>query len=357
MRNRNLAILAAIAAAVVGGLAVYLRAPPKQQATYFVFGSTTTVELRGADDSNGRAALDAIGQLLQRNQREWHPWEISDLMRLNAALARGESYRVPNGLAELIRRAQRAFVDSDHLFNPAVGALIGLWGFHTSEFPLVTPPPMRPTIDSLLAANPRMDDIVVDVDGTVSSRNRAVELDLNGLAEGFAAEQISQLLAQRGIGNSLINLGGDVLARGDAGGRPWRVAISTPQHNVLATAELTGHEALFSSGDYNKFREIEGQRWGHVLDPRNGEPTHGVAAASVIHADAIVADVAATTLMIAGSKDFVRIAQGLGIRCALLMTEDGVLWITPAMRARLRFEVTPPRIEIADVPGSTCAGP
>jgi len=197
----------------------------------------------------------------------------------------------------------------------------------------------------------------MDADGNVSSRNRAVELDLNGLAEGYAAEQIVTLLQQRGIGNALIDVGGDVLALGSAQGRPWRVAISTPQHSVLAVAELSGHEALFSSGDYNKFREVAGQRWGHVLDPRTGQPTHGVAAASVIHPDAVNADVASTSLMVAGVAGFSAITRSLGVHCALILTDDGVLWITPAMRARLHFDAPPIRIEEAGDPAPGCATP
>jgi thiamine biosynthesis lipoprotein len=313
------------------------------------------VELRGVDAARAAPVLAEIGGLLQQDQREWHPWEISDLMRLNAALAQGGSYRAPPGLAGLIRRSQEAYRRSEGLFDPAMGALIGLWGFHTSDYPIVAPVPDPAQVSALVAARPGMDDVDVAADGTVSARRRGVELDLNGLAEGYAAEQIATLLAQRGLGDALINVGGDVLALGRADTRPWRVGIEGPDHHVLASAELSGHEALFSSGDYNKYREVRGQRWGHILDPRTGEPERGSAAVSVIHPDAVVADTVSTTLMIAGKNDFVRIARAMGVSCALLLTDDGELYITPAMQARLVFPDPPRRLVVTESLGGTCA--
>ena len=356
--RRNLAALALLALALaVGAIALLLwrRPPPAQHAEYLIFGSTTTVELRQMDAEHATPVLAAIGQLLQQDQREWHPWEISDLMRLNAALAQGGSYRAPPGLAGLIRRSQEAFRSSDGLFDPALGALIGLWGFHTSEYPIAAPMPDPAQVQALLANRPGMDDIDVATDGTVSAHRSGIELDLNGLAEGYASEQIATLLQERHVDNALINLGGDVLALGHADERPWRVGIEAPDHRVLASADLSGHEALFSSGDYNKYREVSGQRWGHILDPRTGEPVHGSAATSVIHPDAVVADAAATALMIAGPKDFARIARSMGVSCALLLTDSGELIITPAMRRRLQFPDPPQHLMLSADLGADCA--
>ena len=83
-----------------------------------------------------------------------------------------------------------------------------------------------------------MDDLDIGEDGTVRSRNRDIQIDLNGLAEGYAAEQIADVLRQHGIADALINVGGDVLALGRASDRPWRVGISSPQHEALAGAQL-----------------------------------------------------------------------------------------------------------------------
>lgn len=358
-RRREWLALAALAA--VAAFALYRHwhetaAPEPHRASFVIFGGLAEIEIRGAEPARAQAAFDAIGAQLQRDQRAWHPWETSDLLRLNAAIAQGAPYQASPELAGLLRRAQQGFTLSEGLFNAAIGKLVGLWGFHTSDYPIAAPPPPQANIDALLATQPRMDDLTIADDGTVVSRNRDIQIDLNGLAEGYAAEQIAGLLKQQGITDALINVGGDVLALGRAGDRPWRVGISSPQHETLAGAQLQGHEALFSSGNYNKFREVEGRRWGHVLDPRSGRPALGVAAVSLIHGDAVVADVASTTLMIAGPSELVRLSRVMGIRCVVLVEDDGTVWMSPAMRKRLQFVVPPLQLRITEDLGDDCAG-
>lgn len=349
----------ALAAVALLAAAAWLYGRPRtdvRKASFVIFGGLTDVELRGVPAQTAATAFGAIGEQLQRDQRAWHPWEMSDLMRLNAAIAQGLPYQASPELAGLLRSAQQGYVRSQGLFNAAIGSLVGLWGFHTSDYPITTPPPPQSTIDGILATKPRMDEISVAEDGTVASRNRHIQLDLNGLAEGYAAEQIAALLKRQGIANALINVGGDVLALGQADGRPWRVGISSPEHKTLAGVELRGHEALFSSGNYNKFRKREGERFGHVLDPRDGRPARGVAAVSVIHADAVVADMASTSLMIGGADGLESLARSLGVSCVLLVAEDGTVWISPAMQQRLSFTTPPQNLRVSADLGSRCAG-
>lgn len=356
--QRHLFFAAFVAMLVLGAVWLYRQqqADAPRKASFVIFGGLTDVELRGVSEADASAAFGAIGELLQRDQRAWHPWETSDLMRLNAAIATDQPYRTSSELSGLLRRAQRAYVASDGLFNAAIGRLVSLWGFHTSDYPITAPPPPAQDITATLAAQPRMDELVIADDGTVVSRNRAIQLDLNGLAEGYAAEQIAGLLHQRGIVNALISVGGDVLALGQAIDRPWRVGIRSPQRETFAGAELRGHEALFSSGNYNKFREANGQRWGHVLDPRTGQPARGVAAVSVIHGDAVTADVASTALMVAGPDDLERVARALGVACVVLVGEDGVVRITPAMQRRLEFLTPPEQLRVTSDLGPECTG-
>lgn len=352
---RRLLAIVALATALLGAAWLYRpqdSAPHK--ASFVIFGGLTEVELRGTSAETAATVFGAIGELLQRDQRAWHPWEMSDLMRLNAAIAQGAPYRASPELSGLLRRAQQAYVASDGLFNAAIGSLVELWGFHTSVYPITAPPPPQQNIEATLATQPRMDQLTIADDGTIVSRNRAIQLDLNGLAEGYAAEQIAQLLAHHGIADALINVGGDVYALGRADGRPWRVGIRSPQRDDFASVELQDGEALFTSGNYNKYRENEGQRWGHMLDPRTGQPARGVAAVSVIHDDPVTADVAATSLMIAGTSDAERIAHGLGVACLMLVSDDGTVWMTPAMQRRLVFSEPPANVRVMPSAATRC---
>ncbi|MEO7149054.1 MAG: FAD:protein FMN transferase [Rhodanobacteraceae bacterium] len=352
-----------IAALIVIALVAFAWRTPRapQRATFYVFGGLVSVDVRGTAPDVASAAFVEVDNQLHRDERAWHPWQRpSALMDLNDAIAEGKGYRASPELAGLIRAAQQGYRDSDGLFDAAIGAIITAWGFHTSHFPVDTPAPDPVRIAALDARHPGMEDIHVAADGTVTSGNRAIALDLDGLAEGYAAEQIASILHARRIDNAIINVGGDVLALGSADGRPWRVAIESPHGGVFAALQLSGREALFSSGNYHKYRVVNGQRWAHIIDPCTGMPVHGAAATSIITGNATRADVGSTALMVAGPKDFVRIARSLHAACAMLLTDDDHLYITPAMQRRITLLRKPALITVTEnlgVASSLCTPP
>src|SRR3546814_18427883 len=138
-------------------------------------------------------------------------------------------------------------------------------------------------------------------------------------------------------------MGGDVLALGRNGNAPWRVGIVDPRGGVLAGVLLADGEALFSSGDYNKYRSDNelGTRLPHIINPLTGRPTQGTASTAVLHRDPVLADVAATTLMVAGRDGLESNLRKLGIRCALLPGDDATLYIPRAISARHTLIRTP----------------
>ena len=98
-----------------------------------------------------------------------------------------------------------------------------------------------------------------------------VKLDLGGYAKGYALDRAAEILKSQGIHNALINIGGNVLALGTHGTRPWRVGIQHPRKpGPLATLELRDGEAIGTSGDYQRYFELDGKRYCHLIDPRTG---------------------------------------------------------------------------------------
>lgn len=322
------------------GARVWLAPVSTHSEEYHVFGTLVRVELRSRDAAAASLALQDIGRLLEHNHQSWHAWEPdSALSRINAELAQEQSVQAPADLADMIRYAKQGYERSQGLFNAAMGRLIGAWGFHDSHYPLQTPRPNERLVQQELANQPSMDDVDISAAGIVQSRNPAVALDLNGLAEGYAAMQIASLLRERAIRHGLIYIGGYVLVLGQAEGRPWRVGIRAPQGGLLGTVELSDGEALSSSGDYERFRPTATGREGHILDPRAGRPQRQAVAASVISDEPVMADMAATALMVAGPAEFVRISRSMGMGCALLLSRDGELLLTPAMQQRLAISL------------------
>ena len=304
-----------------------------------MFGSLSTIELvapRAAAD----AALAEIERTLNARYREWHPWEPSALTALNAAIARGEPHRPVASVRALIDAARPLVAASGGRFDPAAGGLVALWGFHTGDYPVRTPPPDDEAIARWLAARPRYDALVVGGDGIVQSRHRTLQLDFNAIAEGMATRELAAILDAHGIRDALIALGGDVHARGSRGGRAWRVAIRDPGGGVLAAVALAHGESLYASGGYARWREGDGGRASHVLDPRSGRPAAGAIASAVLARDPVRADAAATALLVAGAAEWREVAAVMDVPCALIVDDAGVVHATRAMSARIEPRTT-----------------
>jgi thiamine biosynthesis lipoprotein len=319
-----------------------------------VFGSITRIELRGASDAQADAALAEASALLNQFEREWHAWEPSDLTRINAAFAAGEPAEAPPSVLALVARAKPLAEATDGLLDPAIGGLVAAWGFHTSSFPVHSPAPSDRALAEWRAATPRLADVSVE-GNRLSSRNPRVQLDFGAIAEGAAAEAVIAVLQRQGIRHALVNLGGDVVALGDGDGRAWQVGIRDPFGGVLGGVTLADGEGLFSTGNYNKFREsASGARWGHILDPRTGFPARGAAAAVVLHPDPILADAGATALYVAGPSGFETLARRLGLGCALMITDENEMLVTAAMKARLALVREPVALGAPLALGDAC---
>lgn len=354
-RRRWPAPLALLALAALASAAILALRPARSfQADYLVFGSHASVQLRSTEAARADAVLTRIGQVLREDHRDWHAWEPSALTELNAALAAGRAQRPPDSLLGLIREAKRGHTLSGGLLNPAAGRMFQAWGFHTSDYPVRTAAPDPQTLDALQQQHPSMDDIAIAEDGTVSSRNRAVALDLNSLSEGFAATQIRDLLQEAGIADALIDVGGFLMALGEDGGRPWPVGVQGGD-GLLARLELHDHESLASSGDYQRRRSDAAAASGHIIDPRQGHPQRASVAVSVLGRDPVLVDMAATALMVAGPEGMDRLATDMGVACVLLQAHDGTLHVSQAMHARLRLLPDPQRrLQVHPLRGGRC---
>jgi thiamine biosynthesis lipoprotein len=126
------------------------------------------------------------------------------------------------------------------------------------------------------------------------------------------------------------------------------VGVRHPQgKGVLAALELHDGESVHTSGNYERYSEHEGIRYGHIIDPRTGYPGREIVSATVIHDNGATADAAATALVLAGRADWQRIASQMGVELAMLVDEAGTVHMPPAMAARVRFTGEPPPVQLA----------
>lgn len=320
---------------------------PLYQEQGYVFGTLVDVSIYGEDEARARQAASDVLHEFQRLHDMLHAWQPSELSMLNAAFAKGEDKAISPELETMLQDAAQLSQQSHGTFNPAIGELVELWGFHADEFKPVQPDEMQ--VARLLANNPQMSDIVFER-GKVHSKNPAVQLDLGGYAKGYALDRAVILLKQRGVQHALINIGGNILALGQHGKRAWRVGIQHPRKSgALATLELHDGEAIGTSGDYQRYFESGGKRYCHLIDPHNGYPVQGVQAVTVLTRGAragVLSDVASKPLFIAGTGGWRAAAQQMDLSEAMLVDAQGVIHLTATLQKRLKFTDKDARTEV-----------
>jgi thiamine biosynthesis lipoprotein len=262
------------------------------------------VMIPGDDAANERvrAAIARELALAERLFSRWRP--DSEISRLSAH-ASSEPFRISPELLAALELARRASELSEGAFDATVAPLVDAWGFG--------PGPgegRAPDAERLARLRERVGFRMLSLDRARSSVTKArpdVACDLSGLAGGWAADRIASALGALGHRDVLVDVGGEVAARGRRtdGGR-WRVAVESPgkpreQALVIELADA----AVATSGDYRKaWTDADGRRYGHVLDPRSGRPVaHALASVTVVERDGAWADALATALLVLGPDD------------------------------------------------------
>jgi len=319
----------------------------KQQS--FVFGTLVEVSVHGEDEAKAKAAVDHVLADFDAMHRQLHAWEPSDLERLNSAIAQGrpgEARRIQAapGLTPLLEDAARHSAQGDDLFNPAIGNLIRLWGFHSDTFEPRLPPAAE--VERLVKARPSLADLKFEGDTVVSS-NPAVRIDLGGYAKGLALDRAAAYLHGQGVDNALVNIGGNIIALGRHGKRPWKIGIQHPRKpGALAMLELRDGEAIGTSGDYQRYFEVDGQRYCHLIDPRTGWPARSAQAVTVLthgRQAGVRSDVASKPIFIAGAAGWRGMASRMNVDDVLFIDAEGRIQITASLSSRLEWVAGTPK--------------
>jgi len=326
------------------------RAPEIQHTRFLAFGTLTELTLAGVDRQRAAEVVRALEADFSEMERDWHAWRPGPTTRTNWLLGEQRRFAAPPSVVPLVKLSRELAIKSDHLFNPAIGGLIKLWGFQSDNSTASRPPPDPAAIAALVKANPRMDDITID-GFMLSCRNPAVQLDFGAIGKGYGIDFAIAHLRELGIRNAIVNSGGDLRAIGSKGGKPWRIAIrGADGKGVLGEVDVRGDESVFTSGDYERVFEWQGKRYHHILDPRTGYPARGTHSVTVIHSDAAIADAAATALFVAGPEDWPRIAAQLGVDQVLLVDSDNLVHMTPAMAARVHLSDPDRPVRVTPLP-------
>lgn len=312
---------------------------------HFLFGSPVDVMLRHAPPRSVEPALARVMRGLQHMHAQWNAWKPGELGRINQAFREGRSARATPALRAMLRSAARLEQASAGFFNPGIGGAVRAWGFHDD----VMHPGAKPAAATLAAwrdAAPSLAQIEWHGD-VLASRNPHLQLDFGAYAKGVAIDRALDEFAARGHGEALVNLGGNLGAMGPGG---WQIGIRDPfGEGLVASLATLGREAVVTSGSYERFRVLDGERCTHILDPFRAAPAQGLVSVTVLHRSAALADAAATALLVAGPQRWRGAAERLGVTQVLVIGPDGHGIASAALAPRLQFASRDWRARIATV--------
>lgn len=286
------------------------------------------VQIHAEDAGVARnAAQRAIDEVRRVEAKYSRYREGSLLSRINAA-AGGDPVEVDDETRALLDYADACWRQSGGRFDVTSGVLRRAWNFDVARVPADAE--LAPLL--ALVGWPR-----VERDGAqVRLPIPGMELDFGGLGKEYAVDRAIAEVAALGIDSALVNLAGDLAILGPQPcGVPWRVGIRHPRepHALAASFDLSSG-AVATSGDYERYVEVDGIRHCHLLDPRTGYATHGLRSVTVHGPSCLVAGSAATIAMLLGEEEGLRWLSTLGLPSYVIRT-DGSVVDTFATRAAL----------------------
>ncbi|MGR4862991.1 FAD:protein FMN transferase [Caulobacter sp. LARHSG274] len=301
-------------------------------------GATWSVKLVAPPTASAEALTAMVQRELDTVVAQMSPWEPgSDLSRYNAAAA-GTWTALPAAFAQVLACAIDVAERTGGAFDPTLGALVSLWGFGPRPF---SGGPPAPAAIAGARATAGWRRLVLDGDRLLQPGG--LHLDLNGIAKGFAVDQVAAALDRAGARSYLVEVGGELRGLGaKPDGQPWWVELERPPSADHAPAPRTlvalHGLAVATSGDYRRFFEHDGRRYAHTLDPATAAPVaDGAISVTVLDESCMRADAYATALTVMAPDAALAFATDHGL-AALILTPgpDGLEErLSPALAAML----------------------
>jgi thiamine biosynthesis lipoprotein len=283
----------------------------------FVMGTEAWVTIYGLDGQKAEAAASEAFRELHRIEGLMSNWKKESEISLLNRESNGAPHRLSSELFHVISRALYFSDITAGAFDISARPLVQLWGFQGGTARL----PADLEIDAALQ-KVGYKKIMLDIESESIILPPGMELDLAGIAKGYAVDRAVAILKKHGVERGMVNLGGNIYAIGSPPGKKgWSVGIRDPRGDrTVVGSLLLEDEAVATSGNYENYIEMEGQIYGHIIDPRIGRPVSHILSVTVVAANALQADALSTGLFVLGpegSRDALELMQGIRALFAL----------------------------------------
>jgi thiamine biosynthesis lipoprotein len=294
------AVLIALTPLLLAAVALQATQPGVETHAYrYMMGTSVQVQAFGGDEPTRRAAIDEAFAAFSEVDRLMSNYrEDSELALINRGAAR-DTIVVSAPMFSVLVAASRVSTASNGAFDITVGPLVRLWGFYDKT-------PHIPTTAEFTAVRPLVDsrNLVLDAEHhSVRFARAGVELDLGGIAKGFAVEIAADVLRRRGLGGFIDAGGNQFLLGTPPGKRLWTMGIKNPDvpDRVMGVVE-TGETSVSTSADSYNVLVANGRKYGHILDPRTLSPSTAALSATIFSRDGTLGDAMSKAAFILGPK-------------------------------------------------------
>ncbi|HUS58538.1 MAG TPA: FAD:protein FMN transferase [Planctomycetota bacterium] len=297
--------------------------PGRYESTREMMGTYVTIVLWADGDAHARRAGDAAFEQIARIERSMSDYDAdSELSKINRE-AFERDVQVSDAMLDVLKMSLEYAELSNGAFDVTIRPLKVLWKQAGEKNAL-------PDAAAIAAARESVGSGKIGLDArakTVRFLKPSMQLDLGGIAKGYAVDQAIAELRRQGIAAALVNAGGDIATMGaPPEAEYWKVGIQHPgkRDEMLPEVLKLSDAAVATSGDYERFVQVAGKRYSHIVDPVTGWPVGHVSSVTVIAPSATQADALATALSVLGPRKGIELAGRLpNIEAMFIIAADG----------------------------------
>lgn len=278
-------------------------------------GSTIEVQVRDTDEDTANKAITAVFAEARRIDTLFSTYMSNNKMwRINNS--EEEEIEVDAETYLMLKKCDEIWRQTDGVFDIAIGKLIDLIGFEKESPKIPAPEEVVKALENVGWKKVKLKE------PNVLIKPRNIKISFNACVPGYAADKCSQILEQKGIKNYLLNVGGEIFAKGN----DWKVGMQHPrkENELMGSIAINGN-GVATSGDYQQYFKKEGKRFTHIFNPATGYPANECEAVTIVAKDALTADALSTGIFVLGPKKGLELVEKLKDVEAAVVDTAGII--------------------------------
>lgn len=292
----------------------------------------TLVQMQAHGKNSEKAVEESMDRIKKLENLMSKTLETSEIYKINNNP--GEKIEVSDDTKLVLEKSLHYAELTDGKFDPTIGVLVDLWGIGTEDANV----PSDLEIENALKNIGYQKLYIYNNQAEVE---KGVQLDLGGIAKGYAADEVKKIAEKHNVNSAFVNLGGNVLVIGNkVDGSKWRVGIQDPRQgrgSVMAIIEASD-KTIVTSGNYERYFEEDGKVYHHILDPDTGYPADtNLLSVSIISENSFDADALSTSVYILGLEKGMEFIENMEETEVMFITNELEVYLSSGLRDKIEI--------------------